>query len=328
MSAISSEIATPTSGQRQWQTWIPKAVPFTALLLLILVFSATPAFLTGRNFEAIINALPVLVMVAAGATFPILLGSIDLSSAGIIVLSGGVGAAIAARHGENWLLVAPLIGLAAGLFNGILIAFARLPSFLVTLGTYFAFTGLAQVIMDGVPQPFTANWSAHVGSDRINVLGINLSYLVVIAAVVLAMLIVFSVITRYGRYIYAIGGAERVARLAGVPVKRVKLATFMLSGLLASIAGLMLTMRASAGTPDMGDPFLLQSIAAVVVGGTSLSGGIGGVQWTIMGALVITTLENGMTLAGVAPEYQIIVRGLVIIVASALTIRRLSDVVK
>jgi ribose/xylose/arabinose/galactoside ABC-type transport system permease subunit len=97
MSAISSEIATPTSGQRQWQTWIPKAVPFTALLLLILVFSATPAFLTGRNFEAIINALPVLVMVAAGATFPILLGSIDLSSAGIIVLSGGVGAAIAAR---------------------------------------------------------------------------------------------------------------------------------------------------------------------------------------------------------------------------------------
>jgi ribose transport system permease protein/putative xylitol transport system permease protein len=90
----------------------------------------------------------------------------------------------------------------------------------------------------------------------------------------------------------------------------------------------MLVMRASAGTPDMGEPFLLQSIAAVVVGGTSLSGGIGGVQWTLMGALVITTLENGMTLAGVAPEYQVIVRGLVIIVASALTIRRLSDVVK
>jgi ribose transport system permease protein/putative xylitol transport system permease protein len=119
-----------------------------------------------------------------------------------------------------------------------------------------------------------------------------------------------------------------VARLAGVPVKRVKVATFMLSGLLASVGGLMLVMRASAGTPDMGEPFLLQSIAAVVVGGTSLSGGIGGVQWTLMGALVITTLENGMTLAGVAPEYQIIVRGLVIIVASALTIRRLSDVVK
>jgi ribose transport system permease protein/putative xylitol transport system permease protein len=328
MSAVSTEIATPPTAQRQWQTWIPKAVPFTALLLLVLVFSATPAFLTERNFEAIVNALPVLVMVAAGATFPILLGSIDLSAAGVIVLSGGIGATLAARHGEAWLLVAPLIGLTAGLINGLLVAVAKLPSFLVTLGTYFTFTGIAQVLMDGVPQPFTADVTAHIGTDRINVVGINLSWLVLIAAVILAVLVVFSVMTRYGRYIFAIGGAERVARLAGVPVKRVKVATFMLSGLLASIGGLMLVMRASAGTPDMGEPFLLQSIAAVVVGGTSLSGGIGGVQWTLMGALVITTLENGMTLAGVAPEYQIIVRGLVIIVASALTIRRLSDVVK
>jgi ribose transport system permease protein len=324
MSAVSTEMSTPPTAQRQWQTWIPKAVPFTALLLLVLVFSATPAFLSERNFEAIVNALPVLVMVAAGATFPILLGSIDLSAAGVIVLSGGIGATLAARHGEAWLLVAPLIGLTAGLINGLLVAVAKLPSFLVTLGTYFTFTGIAQVIMDGVPQPFTADVTAHIGTDRFNFLGINLSWLVLIAAVILAVLVVFSIMTRYGRYIFAIGGAERVARLAGVPVKRVKVATFMLSGL----GGLMLVMRASAGTPDMGEPFLLQSIAAVVVGGTSLSGGIGGVQWTLMGALVITTLENGMTLAGVAPEYQIIVRGLVIIVASALTIRRLSDVVK
>ncbi|MDO8212288.1 ABC transporter permease [Conexibacter sp. CPCC 206217] len=312
----------------QWKTLVPKAVPFTALLLLVIVFAGTTGFLTSRNLDSIINALPVLMLVGAGATLPILLGSIDLSLAGVVVLAGGVSATLAAKHGEAWLLVAPLIGIAAGTLNGLVIAVGRLPSFLVTLGSYFAFTGLAQVIMGGVPQPFTGELATKIGSNQVALLGQNVSYLVLIGIVVLALVIVFTARTRYGRYMYAIGGAERVSRLSGLPVTRVKIAAFALSGLLASIAGLMLTMRASAATPTMGDPFLLTSIAAVVVGGTSLSGGIGGVQWTLLGALVITVLDNGMTLAGVDAQYQIIIRGLVIIVASALTIRRLSDVVK
>jgi ribose transport system permease protein/putative xylitol transport system permease protein len=142
-----------------------------------------------------------------------------------------------------------------------------------------------------------------------------------------AIISILTVYTRHGRYLYAIGGGEVVARLSGVKVDRYKILAFALSGTLAGAAGLALTMRASAATPQMGDPFLLTSVAAVVVGGTALLGGIGGPHWTILGALVIITLDDGMIIANVDPDYQTVIRGLVIILASALTLRRQGQVV-
>ena len=313
---------------RTRQTWLPRVVPFMALILILIAFSSTAGFLSVRNLETVLRQLPVLLLVAGGATLPILLGSIDLSLAGIIVLAGGTSAVLVADMGEKALWLAPLIGLAAGVINGLIVAVAKLPSFLVTLGTLFVFDGLAQIIMEGVPHPYTGDVSQDVGRNDLMVAGIRFPYLTLLAAVILLALIVFTIRNRHGRYITAVGGGERVARLSGVRVVRVKVLAFALAGLMAGLAGMFLTMRSSAATPTMGDPFLLTSIAAVVVGGTSLSGGIGGPQWTVLGALVIIVLDNGMTLAGINPDYQTIIRGLVIIVASALTIRRLSDVVK
>ena len=138
----------------------------------------------------------------------------------------------------------------------------------------------------------------------------------------------FALRTRWGRHIYAIGGNETVARLAGVNVVRYKILAFALSGLFAGIAGMVLTMGASGASPSMGESFLLTAIAAVVVGGTSLLGGIGGPQWTVLGALVLLTLDDGMVIAGIDPNYQTVIRGGVIIVAAALTLRRTGGVVK
>lgn len=332
MSAIpTTPIADETPVARAWRTresWLPKVVPLLALFLIVLAFSGASGFLSERNLETVLRELPVLMLVAVGATLPILLGSIDLSLGGIMVLAGGTAAVLVPEHGEKALLLAPLIGLTAGLLNGVIVAGARLPSFLVTLGTLYAFEGLGTIIMNGVPHPYLGEISREIGNGRLSILGLNLSYLFVIALTITALIVLFIARARHGRYIVAVGGGERVSRLAGINVRRVKILTFALAGLLAGLAAMFLTMRSSAATPTMGDPFLLTSIAAVVIGGTSLSGGIGGPQWTVLGALVIIVLDNGMTLSGIDPDYQTIIRGLVIIVASALTIRRLSDVVK
>ena len=300
-------------------------VPFLALLLLILIFSQAPHFISISNAENVIRQLPVLLMVAVGQTFVILIGSIDLSVAGTINVAAAVSAVLVQRYGEIGLLAAPLVGLVAGIGNGLLVARARLPSFLVTLGSLFVLNGIALVITDGFPKAFTSQWVRYLTRDTI----LDSISPIAIAAILLWVLaVIFAIRTRFGRYLYAIGGGEEVARLSGIRVQRHKVVAFALSGLFAGFASLFLVMRASAATPNMGDPFLLTSVAAVVVGGTSLSGGIGGPHWTLLGALVIIVLDNGMTISGLNPNFQTIIRGLVIIAAAALTIRRQSNVVK
>ena len=330
MSEVRAEEQPLTTGQTrgQWRAWVPRAVPLTALLLLILAFSGTGNFLTTRNANGILLSVAPLLLVAAGATLPILIGSIDLSLAGIIDISGGAGAVLISHHGEVCLVAIPVIGLVAGVINGLLVAVGRLPSFLVTLGTSYAFTGLTDIIMTNVPVSYTGSVSQSLGVGSVTLIGLEIPYLALIALGVLGILILFTSRGRYGRYMYAVGGGERVAALAGVRVRRTKILAFALAGFLAGFAALALTMSAQAATPTAGDAFLLTSIAAVVIGGTSLSGGIGGPQWTLLGVLVILVLNDGMTLAGINPDYQTVIRGLAIIVASALTIRRLSDIVK
>lgn len=311
-----------------WRTWVPKAVPFTALVLLIIAFSGTANFFTARNLNSILLSLAPLLLVSVGATIPILIGSIDLSLGAIIDIAGGTGAVLVTKHGEVALVAVPLIGLAAGVLNGLVVAFGRLPSFLVTLGASYVFSGLADLIMHDAPVSYTGSFSHSVGDGQWNLLGLEIPYLAVIALAILIVVTIFATRTRYGRGCYAVGGAERVAGLAGLPVRRVKVASFAVAGLLAGLAALALTMSAQAATPTAGDEYLLTSIAAVVIGGTSLSGGVGGPQWTLLGVLVILVLGDGMTLAGINPDVQTVIRGLVIVLASALTIRRLSDIVK
>jgi ribose transport system permease protein/putative xylitol transport system permease protein len=302
---------------------VRQSVPFLSLLLIIILFSSYPNFLSVPNLENILRQLPVLVLVAVGQTFVVLIGSVDLSVGAIITLSGAVGAVLVADFGEKALLLAPVVGLAAGLMNGLLVAIARLPSFLVTLGTLFAIRGLAQLVTGGVPQPYVGSVSSDLVTGTIALGSLEITYITLIALGLVGAATVFALFTVPGHYIYAVGGGEIAARLAGVKIERYKIIAFALSGLFAGIAGLVLTMRAQSATPRMGDDFLLSSLAAVVVGGTSLLGGVGGPQWSLLGALVIITLDNGMVIAGVNPDYQMIIRGSVIIVAAALTLKRI-----
>jgi ribose/xylose/arabinose/galactoside ABC-type transport system permease subunit len=314
--------ATGASASLGARVKVRQLVPFLALLLVIIAFSGSEGFLTTSNLENILRQLPVLLLVAVGQTFVILTGGIDLSVATNITLSGAVGAVLVDDLGEWALLLALPVGATIGLLNGLLVAKGRLPSFLVTLGTLFAVRGAAQLVTGGVPVPYVGNASRNLTSGSFTFLSIEITWIFAITMVIVGAAIVFAVATRSGHYIYAVGGGEVAARFAGIKVDRYKILAFTICGLFAGLAGMVLTMRAQSATPLMGEPFLLTSIAAVVVGGTGLLGGTGGTHWTILGSLVVITLDNGIVIAGINPDYQLIIRGLVIIVAAALTLRR------
>lgn len=293
--------------------------PFLALALLAVVFGImSPVFLTGPNFLNILSQSSVLLVLALASTFIILMGSIDLSVGAVVTLSASLTATLARDSGELAFLLAPIIGSACGLINGLLVAYGRLPSFLVTLGTSFTFVGVAKFITDGRPVPVVigdlASW--FTGSF------LGLPKVALWALLLLVVSTLLASRTSFGRYLYAIGGAELTARLSGVPVDRVKVYAFVLTGALSGMAGMLQVFRVNSSTPDLGEAFLLLAIAAVVMGGTPLSGGVGGPLRTVLGVLVITTLSNGMVLTAVHPFLQIVVLGIAAIVAVAITLDR------
>ena len=294
--------------------------PIIMVPILVIAFTAlNPRFLYPENLLNIVSAATVLMILAVAQTFVIIMGSIDLSVGSVVTLTG-VSAALLLQHfGAIGLLIVPVIGLVVGAMNGALFAFAKLPSFLVTLGTLYAFNGISLFISNGASTPLSrdAPLSDVFGGDIGSVPRIVLWALLVLLA---AMLVLSR--TRFGRFTYVLGGGEAVAKLSGVPVQRHKFWVFVLAGLLASFAGLLLMYRINGSGPDMGTSFLLPTIAAVVMGGTPLTGGVGGPLRTVLGVLIITILTNGMTLANVHPFLQIVVQGAVVIVAVAVSMDR------
>jgi ribose transport system permease protein/putative xylitol transport system permease protein len=313
----------PDSGRmRQWFN-MKSLLPLFALVLLVIVFTAVaPTFFTGTNFINILRQFSVLMVAALGATFIIVMGSIDLSVGSVITMSGCVAALmVAGTPLGRWgcFLIPPLFGLAAGLLNGVLFAYGKLPSFLVTLGTLSVIRGAILLRIEGAPVPIYNDSFQSIVTG--SVLGpIPNIALWAVGALIVCQIVAFR--TRFGRYLFAIGGGERVAKLAGLPVNRYKVYGYMVAGLLAGLAGSMLAGRVGAGTGDMGEQYLLDAIAAVAIGGTAMSGGQGGPHRTLLGALVITVLSNGLNVAGVDFYWQIIVKGAVVIAAVALTIDR------
>ena len=297
-------------------------VPVAALVLLIIVFTiANPKFLTGSNFMNILRQFSVLLVAGLGATFIIIMGSIDLSVGSIVTMCGVVAALLVMQAGFGpWaFFIAPFFGLVAGALNGAIFAYWRLPSFLVTLGTLSIVRGATLLRIEGAPVPIYNDSFANL------VTGTALGPIPNIALWALGALVICTIIafrTRFGRYLFAIGGGERVAKLAGLPVNRYKMYAFMVAGLLAGLAGVLLAGRIGAGTGQMGEEYLLDAIAAVVMGGTALTGGQGGPHRTLLGVLVITVLSNGLNVAGVDFYWQIIVKGIVVIAAVAITLDR------
>ncbi|MFG2946481.1 ABC transporter permease/substrate-binding protein [Streptomyces adustus] len=294
----------------------------TALLVLVIALSALSGdFLTTDNLLNVGVQAAVTAILAFGATFVIVSAGIDLSVGSVAALSATVIAWAATSHGVP-VFVAVLMGIAtgvvAGLVNGFLIAYGKLPSFIATLAMLSVARGLSLVISGGVPIPFPASVS-HLGDTVGDWLPVPVLVMVVmglIAAVVLGR-------TYIGRSMYAIGGNEEAARLSGLRVNRQKLAIYALSGLFAAAAGIVLASRLSSAQPQAANGYELDAIAAVVIGGASLAGGTGKASGTLIGALILAVLRNGLNLLSVSAFWQQVVIGVVIALAVLLdTVRR------
>ncbi len=216
--------------------------------------------------------------------------------------------------------MALVVGIACGLLNGLLFARVRIPSFLVTLGTLFALDGLASFIVHGTPIPITDPTLAEIFTGE--VLGVPSIFLWAMAVLAAATLLCRHAVL--GRNFYAIGGSEPASVIAGIAVTRVKVLAFVLSGLLAAFSGVLLSFRALSGAPQQSAPLLLPAIGAIVIGGTALSGGVGGPLRTFMGVLLLTVLLNGMQLVSIDPYLQLVVQGAVVIVAVVMSRERTS----
>ncbi len=288
-----------------------------ALVIILFVFLVTLAvsnrsFLTVSNMNVILIQVAANALLATGATFVILTGGIDLSVGSIVGLAGVVAALFAQNDGA--LTCAEAVGLgvlaggAIGAFNGLLVAFAKVPPFVATLGNMTVASGLAFVFSDGQP---ISGLSDQFLSLSGTIGAISIPVVVMIVVVLVSWVVLAR--TKFGMHIYAVGGNAHAARVAGVSLLRTRFAVYTISGVLAGIAGVLLAARATAGIANTGTGYELNAIAAAVIGGISLMGGRGSLIGTIFGFLIIGVLDNGLNIINVSPFYQLIVKGLIII---------------
>lgn len=296
--------------------------PVFAMAVLIMIFwSVNERFLSYPNFLNILRQSSVLLIVATGLTFVIILGSIDLSVGAIATLSALISAIVVRDSGFGALgamAAAIAIGALCGVLNGALVVLGRIPSFVATLGTMTAIGGVSTSITGGRNIMFNDAWMRWLALGS----PLGLPNIAVVALLLFGLAAFIGLRTHIGRGIYAVGAGTRAAILAGYDVVRLKFFAFVVSGILAGIGGMMLVARTSSGETRMGDSLMLDALAAVVIGGTAISGGAGGVHLTILGVLVIAVVDNGLNVIGVHPYLQIAISGLLVIAAVAVLIDR------
>ena len=294
-------------------------LPVLFLLALAFHYLGEQRFLTGQNLSIVAQQASINTVLGAGMTFVILTGGIDLSVGSILAASAMAALIVSLLPGWGLLGVpaALLTGLGFGLVNGLLVAWAKLPPFIVTLGSLTAVRGLARLMGDDTtvfnPElPF-----AFIGNATVP--GTGVPVLAVIAVIVILLSWYVLRRTVLGVWIYAVGGNPAAARLSGIKVPRILLFVYCTSGLLAGLGGVMSAARLFAANGlQLGQSYELDAIAAVILGGTSFVGGIGSIWGTLIGALIIAVLSNGLTLVGVSDIWQFIIKGLVIIGAVAI----------
>ena len=291
---------------------------FLGLLALMAVFtSMTPVFLTSGNIRNILIQSGTNAIIAAGMTFVIIAAEIDLSVGSIVALSSVVGAQIMVDTHNVFLGVIATLGLGIflGLVNGVLVAYFEFPSFIVTLSTMWLFRGSAYVYTEG--QAIVNLPEGIMTLSMGDFLKIpNIVWLIALTYIICYLLL--AKITT-GRKIYAVGDNREAARLSGINVKTIKALVFTISGFLASLGGIVLMSRLNSGQPVAGTSFELSAIAAAVIGGTSLTkGGVGGVVGTLIGAVFIATLQNGLVILNVTSFWQQVFMGIVVLIAVAI----------
>ncbi len=292
----------------------PIFYPLIGLLAvsIIMVF-ASDSFLSVANITNIMRQVSIIAIIAAGMTFVILTGGIDLSVGAVMALAGTIAAGlmVAGLNASLALLAGIGVGIGIGVFNGGLVAFAGMPSIIVTLATMGIARGFGLMYSGGYPISGLPSWIKFFGGGT--VLGVQMPILIMLVVYVLAWVLLER--TPFGRHVYAIGGNETATRLSGVRVSRTKLFVYVLSGFTASIAAIVLTSRLMSGQPNAGTGFELDAIAAVVLGGTSIAGGRGSVIGTLIGALLLGVLNNGLNMMGVDPYVQNVIKGGIILLA-------------
>lgn len=292
-----------------------------ALILLAVILSIlSPPFRSWENLQEIVMQASIIAVIAAGQTFVIMTGGIDLSVGSVVGLVSVLSALVMSTdtsvggmgHSTVW---AVLVGLCAGglvgLFNGVLVAKVKMPPFIVTLGTMGVARGLAYVLaqgqtIDSLPDPFT-----NVALNKF--IGVSwLTWIMLIVYILCGFLLAQS---RFGKYTLATGGNETATMLSGIRTDRIKILVYTLCGVLAAVAGLLLTSRLESGIGTNGDGYELDAIAGVVIGGTSLSGGTGSITGTLIGVLIMETVRSGLTLLNVNQFWHQVVIGLIILIA-------------
>ncbi|MCX7206064.1 MAG: ribose ABC transporter permease [Proteobacteria bacterium] len=295
---------------------LQKLGPLLALLLISGVLSVMSRdFLTVNNLLNVLRQVSINALIAFGMTFVILLGGIDLSVGAVLALSSVAIASMMAAGIDPVLatLFGVLAGAALGAVNGIIISRGKVAPFIATLGTMTVFRGLALVASDGRPiTGFNSDFFSMLGAGYIG----NLIPVPVITTMIAFVALWFILKkTVFGRHVYAVGGNEEASLISGVKVNRVKLWVYTLSGGLSALAGVILTSRLNSAQPNAGMGYELDAIAAVVLGGTSLSGGRGWIVGTLIGAVLIGVLNNGLNLLSVSSFYQQVIKGSVILLA-------------
>ena len=288
-----------------------------ALIILMAVITIINSnFLTANNLLNLLLQVTSNALIAFGMTFVILTGGIDLSVGSILALSSALTAGLLGSGMPVTLaiLISLILGCILGMMNGLLISYGKLAPFIVTLATMTIFRGATLVYTNG--NPITKGLS-----DTFLFQFLGQGYIVGIPFPVIIMFIVFIILyvllhkTAFGKSVYAIGGNEKAAYVSGVKLNKVKIIIYSISGIMASISGLIITSRLSSAQPTAGASYEMDAIAAVVLGGTSLSGGKGRILGTLIGALIIGVLNNGLNIIGVSAFWQQVVKGVVILIA-------------
>ncbi|WP_448376533.1 ABC transporter permease [Fervidobacterium sp.] len=288
----------------------PAIVGFIGVVILFSILS--DRFLTLSNFVNVLRQVSMQAIIAFGMTVVIISGGIDLSVGSVFALSAAILASIV-RNNSIFLgiLSALLVGAAFGFFNGLIITKGRLQPFIVTLATMAIARSLTLAYMEGMPITGFPDSFRFIGAG--DVVGIPVPVLIMFA--LLGLIFYLTKYTKFGLYAYSIGGNELAAKLSGVKVDAYKISFYVLSGLLTAASAVILTSRLNSAQPTFGVGYELDAIAAVVLGGASLSGGKGSVIGTLFGALIMGILNNGMNILNVSPFYQDAVKGIVILTA-------------
>jgi ribose transport system permease protein len=286
-----------------------------ALAVLVLALSlATDNFLSAYNVSVVVRQAAFVGLVALGQTLVLLVGGIDLSVGAGAGLASTVGAIALVQWGVHPYLIIPLtlgFGFLLGSINGVFVAWLRLNPFIVTLATWEIFAGMTLVITKGYPIRPLGEQFAVFGKGEVLGLPVPVIIFLVTALVLIWMLTQ----TKFGRNIFAVGGNRDAALLAGIPVRRVEFIAFGLSGMLASLAGILFASRMDAAQPSVGEGWLMGAITAAILGGTSLRGGQGSIVGTVLGALLLTVLANGTVMMNVSGFWQRVIVGAVVLVA-------------